>query len=232
MLPLKDINSSRKSSILTYILVSINVIVFFVELSYGSNLPIFFQRFGFIPAKLTLFLRGESPSPYFWTIFTSMFVHGGWAHIISNMWYLIIFGDNVEDRMGKLGYLILYLTSGLSAALTQYLVAPFSKVPMVGASGAISGVLGAYLVLFPRARILALVPDPFTFGIFFRIVPISAFFFMFVWFGLQLLQGLAILPIAGKIGGVAFWAHIGGFIWGVNFALLSLLFKTNRHKEI
>jgi len=141
------------------------------------------------------------------------------------MWYLIIFGDNIEDRLGKVHFIILYLISGIVAAITQFLVSPTSRIPMVGASGAISGILGAYIVFYPGARILSLVPDPFTFGLFFRIIPINAFIFLFIWFALQLLQGVAMIPYAGKVGGTAFWAHVGGFVFGVVYALLYLLYS-------
>lgn len=225
MLPLKDINPSRRKPYITLILITINSLIFLYELSLGKDVNTFFLRFGFIPYSFTLFLRGYAPYPYFLNIFTSMFIHGGWTHFIGNMWYLLIFGDNVEDTMGKLNYMLLYLTSGIFAAITQYIATPASKIPMIGASGAISGVLGAYLILFPNAKILSLVPDPFTFGLFFRIIPVNAFFFLLIWFILQFLQGVATLPYSGNIGGTAFWAHIGGFAWGVVFTILFLLYS-------
>jgi len=232
MIPLKDLNPSRRFPILNLALILANVLVFFYELSLGRNVVQFFYQFGFVPYNFTLYLAGRAETPYILPIFTSMFLHGGWAHIIGNMLYLYVFGDNVEDTFGKIGYLSLYILSGVAAVFTQYLIAPLSKIPMIGASGAISGVLGAYLVLFPRAKIISLVPDPFTFGLFFRIVPINAFYYLFIWFLLQLMQGVATLPFAGKIGGTAFWAHIGGFAFGVIYTLIYLSFKTHRHKEI
>lgn len=219
MLPLKDLNPSRRKPYITYLIVLINVLVFLYELTLGREIAVFFRTFGFVPLYFTYYIKGITDSPYIAPIFTSMFIHGGWAHIIGNMWYLLIFGDNVEDRLGKILYLLLYFSSGLVAVLTQYLISPFSKIPMIGASGAISGVLGAYLVLFPGAKIISLVPDPFSFGLFYRIVPLSAFLYLFFWFVIQLFQGLATLPFAGQIGGTAFWAHIGGFVMGVIFAL-------------
>ena len=232
MIPLKDLNPSRRFSILNLALILANVLVFFYELSLGRNVVQFFYQFGFVPYNFTLYLTGWTETPYILPIFTSMFLHGGWAHIIGNMLYLYVFGDNVEDTFGKIGYLLLYILSGVAAVFAQYLIAPLSKIPMIGASGAISGVLGAYLVLFPRAKIISLVPDPFTFGLFFRIVPINAFYYLFIWFLLQLMQGVATLPFAGKIGGTAFWAHIGGFALGVIYTLIYLSFKAHRHKEI
>jgi len=232
MIPLKDLNPSRRFPILNLALILANVLVFFYELSLGRNVVQFFYQFGFVPYNFTLYLAGRTETHYILPIFTSMFLHGGWAHIIGNMLYLYVFGDNVEDTFGKIGYLLLYFLSGVAAVFTQYLIAPLSKIPMIGASGAISGVLGAYLVLFPRAKIISLVPDPFTFGLFFRIVPINAFYYLFIWFLLQLMQGVATLPFAGKIGGTAFWAHIGGFAFGVIYTLIYLSFKAHRHKEI
>lgn len=232
MIPLKDLNPSRRFPILNLALILANVLVFFYELSLGRNVVQFFYQFGFVPYNFTLYLAGRTETSYIFPIFTSMFLHGGWAHIIGNMLYLYVFGDNVEDTFGKIDYLLLYILSGVAAVFTQYLIAPLSKIPMIGASGAISGVLGAYLVLFPRAKIISLVPDPFTFGLFFRIVPINAFYYLFIWFLLQLMQGVATLPFAGKIGGTAFWAHIGGFAFGVIYTLIYLSFKAHRHKEI
>ncbi|MEO0230538.1 MAG: rhomboid family intramembrane serine protease, partial [candidate division WOR-3 bacterium] len=158
MLPLKDINPSKRKPLITYSLITINGLVFLYELLLGKNLYNFFLRFGFIPFNFTLFLKGGTDYPYFLNIITSMFIHGGWAHIIGNMWFLLIFGDNVEDTLGKLNYIILYLTSGVFAVLAQYIITPISKIPLIGASGAISGILGAYLVLFPNAKILSLIP--------------------------------------------------------------------------
>jgi len=230
MIPLKDLNPSKRFPILNLILIFVNTFVFFYELSLGSRIVQFFYEFGFVPYKFSLYISGRSVSPYIIPIFTSMFLHGGWAHIIGNMLYLYVFGDNVEDTLGKMGYLLLYFLSGIVAVFAQYVISPLSKIPMIGASGAISGVLGAYLVFFPRARIISLVPDPFTFGLFFRIAPISAFYYLFIWFLLQLMQGVATLPFAGKIGGTAFWAHIGGFVFGVIYAIIYRSFKTYRHK--
>jgi membrane associated rhomboid family serine protease len=225
MLPLKDINPSRKKPLLTYIIVALNILLFFYELSQGRAVSKLFYQYGFVPWNFTAFLKGIADRPYILNFFTSMFLHGGWAHVIGNMWYLMIFGDNVEDTLGKTLYCFLYFLSGLAATLTQYIVAPLSRIPMIGASGAISGVLGAYFVLFPGAKIISLVPDPFTFGIFFRIIPINAIVFLFIWFSLQFLQGIASFPYTGIAGGTAFWAHIGGFLFGVIFSIFYSLYS-------
>ncbi|PWT91234.1 MAG: rhomboid family intramembrane serine protease, partial [Acidobacteria bacterium] len=144
----------------------------------------------------------------FLPIFSSMFLHGGWLHVLGNMWFLYIFGDNVEDRVGHVGYIFFYLLCGICAALTQTLLSPHSAVPMVGASGAIAGILGAYFLLFPSARILTLVPI----FIFIQLIEIPAFVFLIIWF---LLQFLMMTPAQAGEGGVAFLAHIGGFIAGM-----------------
>jgi membrane associated rhomboid family serine protease len=146
------------------------------------------------------------------TIFSSMFLHGGWFHILSNMWVLFIFGDNIEARMGGIRYLVFYLLSGTSAGLLQALILPSSTVPMIGASGAVAGVLGAYLILYPRSRIASLVPIFFIF----TLVELPAFVFLVFWFISQLYSGL--FSLQGSAGGIAWWAHIGGFIFGIFIA--------------
>jgi membrane associated rhomboid family serine protease len=225
VLPLKDLNPPRRKPILTYIIVAMNVAVFFLELAQGRNLSQVLLKFGFVPYNFSLFLQGLSENVYLFPLFTSMFLHGGWAHIIGNMWYLVIFGDNVEDRIGKFGFLLLYIFAGIAAAIAQFVISPTSKIPMVGASGAISGILGAYIVFFPGAKIVSLVPDPFTLGMFFRIIPINAVIFLLIWFLIQLVQGVATIPYAGKLGGTAFWAHIGGFAFGLIFAAMFSLYS-------
>jgi membrane associated rhomboid family serine protease len=144
-----------------------------------------------------------------------MFLHGGWFHLGGNMLYLWIFGDNIEDRMGHVGFLIFYVISGIAAVMTHILLDPNSSVPLVGASGAIAGVLGAYLVLFPRARILSLIP----FGFFSRFVHVPAIYFLPIWFVLQLISGLGSM-VAGQAEGIAWWAHVGGFVAGMVLAFV------------
>jgi membrane associated rhomboid family serine protease len=150
-------------------------------------------------------------------LFTSMFLHGGWLHIGGNMLYLWIFGDNIEDRLGHFTFLLFYVACGLAAALAQIYINPTSKIPMVGASGAVAGVLGGYLVLFPHARVLALIPILF----FFQIVEVPALVFLLFWFLMQFLSGaIAVTAALSEGGGVAWWAHIGGFVSGIALAFL------------
>ncbi len=208
MLPIKDENPSYRRPWVNYTLVALNILVFFYELSLGRYLQFFVFKFGVIPVEI---IHGRR----LFTLFTSMFLHGGWMHIIGNMLYLWIFGDNVEDSLGHFRYLVFYLMGGVFAALAQVVVNPYSKIPLIGASGAISGVLGAYFVLYPRARVLTLVPDPFTLGLFYRLIPIPAFFVLGFWFVIQFFYGLLSLPFAGRTGGVAFFAHVGGFVFGL-----------------
>ena len=211
MIPLRDANPSRTVPFVTYTLIGINVLVFLYEASIGRHLEDFIYSFGVVPARWTeavsaMRFGADAVVPFL----TSMFLHGGWMHLIGNMWFLHIFGDNVEDRFGHLKYLFFYLFAGLAAAAAQVLVNPSSEAPMVGASGAIAGVLGAYVFLFPRARVAALIP----LFVFFQIVELPAYVFLGLWFLLQAASGLMSLGIGGDAGGVAWWAHIGGFAAG------------------
>jgi membrane associated rhomboid family serine protease len=209
MIPIKDVIPARRFPLVNWIIILANVAVFLFEASIGSGeLSRLIGRYGMVPARM-LSNPGVSTGV---SIFTSMFLHGGWFHLISNMWALYIFGDNVEDRLGPMRYLLFYLVCGVVAALAHVYSQPLSNVPVVGASGAISGVLGAYLVLYPRARVISLVP--------LWIVPwfieIPAVFYLGFWFFSQLFSGLLSLgmPIS-TYGGVAWWAHVGGFIAGL-----------------
>jgi len=187
-------------------LILANGLAFFYELQMGSSaLKGFIFAWGLIPSHLF-----TDPSKAWITIFSAMFLHGGWLHILSNMWVLYIFGDNVEARMGSMRYLIFYLLSGVAAALVQAYLLPASQVPMIGASVAIGGVLGAYLILSPGARIASLVPIFFIF----TIIEIPAFIFLLFWFVSQLFSGLFTIQ-GGSASGVAWWAHVGGFLFGV-----------------
>ena len=194
-----------------------NAVAFFYELRIGpSALNGFINTWGLVPVRLW-----SDPQSAWVTIFSAMFLHGGWFHIVSNMWVLFIFGDNVEDRMGSGQYLVFYLLSGVAAGLMQAFLLPGSAAPMIGASGAIAGVLGAYLVLFPRARILSLVPIFFIF----TLIEIPAIIFLLFWFASQLFSGF--LSLGGASGsGVAWWAHIGGFLFG----LLSMFVFARRRR--
>ena len=195
-------------------LILINVLAFLYEIQMDpSALKEFIFEWGLIPARLV-----SDPSSVWITILTSMFLHGGWFHIISNMWVLFIFGDNVEARMGGIRYLIFYLLSGVAAVFLQTYILPSSNVPMIGASGAVAGVLGAYLILFPHSRIASLVPILFIF----TIIEIPAVIFLLFWFASQLYSGL--FAIQGSSGsGIAWWAHVGGFLFGI---IMVFFFRT------
>lgn len=214
MIPLRDNIPSRRYPIITVLLFSLNFLVFLFEVSLSKEqqLRLFFA-FGMVPVRL--FQPDAVPGlPFFLTLFTSIFLHGGWLHILGNMLFLWIFGDNVEDRLGHIKFLLFYLAGGAIANIVQFIITPFSKIPVVGASGAIAAVMGAYFVLFPFARISSIV----FFFMFFTVMEIPAFFYLFFWFTWQVLEGLFVLPFAGDVGGVAFWAHIGGFAFGYLYA--------------
>jgi membrane associated rhomboid family serine protease len=208
MFPLKDTLRSRSFPAVNWLLIIANVLVFIlIELPLGSRqLDRLVMTFGLVPARLA----AVQPQAIL-AIFTSMFMHGGWFHLISNMWALYIFGDNVEDRMGSVRYLVFYLLSGIVAALTQTWLGPSSRIPLIGASGAIAGVLGAYLILFPTARVITLILLLF----FPWFVEIPAVIYLGFWFVSQFFNSLFALEMPAAMGGVAYWAHIGGFIWGV-----------------
>jgi len=206
MIPLYDTTRTRAFPLVNLGLILLNALVFFGELQMTtSTLQNFIFTWGLIPANLL-----TDPAGTWKTIFSSMFLHGGWFHIISNMWVLFIFGDNVEARLGKLRYLIFYLLSGVAAVLLQAYVQPTSQAPMIGASGAIAGVLGAYLILFPGSRIASLVPILFIL----TIVEVPALIFLAFWFITQLYSGLFAMQ-GGGASGIAWWAHIGGFLFGM-----------------
>jgi len=206
MIPLYDTVRTRTFPFINVLLIVANVLAFLYELQLGpAVLERFIFTWGSVPADLT-----NDPTGTWMTIFTSMFLHGGWFHLLSNMWFLHIFGDNVEGRMGGLRYLLFYLLSGVAAVLLQTYILPGSSVPMIGASGAIAGVLGAYLISFPRSRIASLVPILFIF----TIVEVPAAIFLIFWFISQLYSGLFVMQ-GGSASGIAWWAHIGGFVFGV-----------------
>ena len=208
MIPLRDVIPSRTTPVVTVAIIVVNALVFFREFSLGSEINEFIISYGLIPAAFS------------WaTLFTSMFVHGGFLHFAGNMLYLWIFGDNVEDRMGHGRFLTFYLLCGVAAALAQTIMSPDSVVPMVGASGAIAGVMGAYFVMYPHSRIVTLVPIFF----FIQLIEIPAIFFLGIWFVMQFLSGVGSVATAvGRepAGGVAFWAHVAGFAAGVGGVFL------------
>lgn len=208
MFPIRDHNASGRVPHVTRFLIAANLLVF---LTYWYGLPSdaaierFFYAYGLVPAS---FSRAGDTLP----LFTSMFLHGGWAHLLGNMLFLYVFGDNLEDTFGHVGFLLFYLATGGAAGLAQVMADPGAMVPMVGASGAIAGVMGGYLLLFPRARVDVLV----IFVIFFRIFAIPAWIVLGLWFALQLASGFA-TPTG--LGGVAYWAHAGGFVAGILLTL-------------
>lgn len=217
MIPLRDVIPSRTRPIATIAFVALNAVVFL-------------RQFGLAPDDAEAFIRayGLTPAAFAWSAaVSSMFVHGGLMHFAGNMLYLWIFGDNVEDRMGHGRFVVFYLLSGLGAALAQTLVDPASTVPMVGASGAIAGVMGAYFVLYPRSRVLTLMPLPFL-----TVVEVPAIYFLGLWFVMQFVNGLASLAPAATsemAGGVAFWAHAAGFGIG---ALLVFVFRRPERQRV
>jgi membrane associated rhomboid family serine protease len=232
MIPLKDDIASRSVPFVTWVMIALNVVVYVYQLSLGLGVDTggraaseaFVMEFGATPCRLTGSCdRGDFPSPYV-TVFTSMFLHApnNPLHVASNMLYLWIFGDNVEDMLGHGRFLLFYLMSGAAAAFAQTVMSPTSTIPLIGASGAVSGVLGAYIVLFPYATILTLV----VFGFFVRTVHIPAVIVLGFWIVLQLINGWLTVSASamgrGETGGVAWFAHIGGFLAGM---VLLLLFR-------
>jgi len=208
MIPLRDHNPSSRVPFVTYGLIAANIAVFLAYWPLFADLPqlyAFYQDWALIPAKVS---HGQGVHGYI----TSMFLHGGWMHLLGNMLFLWIYGDNIEDELGPVRFALFYGACGLAAAAAQVAAEPASRVPMVGASGAIAGVMGAYLLMFPRARVDILI----IFIFFFRIVPVPAWIVLGLWFALQLFGGLG-TPAGG--GGVAYWAHAGGFVAGVVLAL-------------
>ena len=222
MIPLRDRNPTRRAPVVTLALIGACFAAFVVELSVTGTggdaaLETFFARWGAVPADITAALgRGDYLGPATVGVLTSMFLHGGWLHLLGNMLFLWIFGNNVEDRLGPIPFLLFYLVGGIAAALAQVVIDPDSTVPLVGASGAIAAALGAYIVLFPGARILSLV----FLGFFYQLLEVPALVVLGYWFVLQLVSGFAAFGAATAQGGVAFFAHIGGFILGAVVGLL------------
>ena len=196
MIPLYDVIPSRTIPVVTIGLIAVNALVFLFELSLGTSLDLFLYSYGLIPAEFSIA-----------TLLTSMFLHGGLSHVGGNMLFLWIFGDNVEDRVGHVRFLAFYLLCGAAAALAQTLMHPASLLPMVGASGAVAGVMGAYFVLYPRSQIVTFV--------FFTFVEVPAIVFLGLWFVIQFLSGVGSVAATAVSGGIAFWAHVAGFAAGV-----------------
>jgi membrane associated rhomboid family serine protease len=208
MFPIGDDNTARRSlPVVTYALIAANVLFFLVELSGGQA---FIQQWAFIPRRFTQDPYDAAP-----TLFTAMFMHAGWLHLGGNMLYLWIFGDNIEDRFGPVKFLAFYLVCGLAATFAQYYISPNSRIPNVGASGAIAGILGSYLLLFPHARVRVLLYN--------QIVHMPALFVLGFWIALQIFAGAGALFTTAQTedtGGVAYMAHVGGFVAGFLVALV------------
>jgi membrane associated rhomboid family serine protease len=222
VIPLRDRNPTRRTPIVTISLIAACFAAFALELAITAGggdaaLERFFEQWGAVPAHITAaFESGNYFGRATLGMITSMFLHGGWLHILGNMLFLWIFGNNVEDRMGRVPFLIFYLVGGITAALAQVVIDPHSTVPLVGASGAIAAALGAYIVLFPGARILSLV----FLGFFYQLLEVPAVILLGFWFLLQLVNGFGSFGAGTAQGGVAFFAHIGGFALGVVVGLL------------
>lgn len=226
MIPLRDTIPSRCTPVMTWTLIGVNTLVFLFQTALPPPiLERFVYFFGLVPARYShpAWARWVGlPTDTIWPFITHMFLHGNWEHLIGNMWTLWIFGDNVEDRMGPGLFLVFYLLSGVSAGLAQFVMAAHSRVPMVGASGAVAGVLGAYFVMFPRARVLTVLPILF-YPMFIKIPAVT---YLLVWFVSQLWAGVSQTLVPVSIGGgIAWWAHIGGFVFGL---FVHPLFKGRR----
>ncbi len=226
MIPIRDDTPRFSTPVVTYFIIILNAVVWLyewlIQVQSPAALEALVYQFGVVPRHETAILSGSahlSPAVALFPILTSMFMHAGWLHVIGNMWFLWIFGDNIEDYLGHFKYLIFYLLSGIGASVLHILLNINSRVPSIGASGAIAGVMGAYIVLYPRARVLTLVP----LIIFFTFWWIPAWIFLGYWFLIQFLSGAAttIAYTSQTGGGVAFWAHVGGFATGI--ALIKLM---------
>ena len=229
MIPIKDDNPTQTFPIITIVLIVLNVVIYAVQVSLGDGAEAFIYRFGAIPFEISHFqelpklpFAFQTRMPNIFTLITAMFLHGGLFHLLGNMLYLWIFGDNVEAIMGSMRFLAFYLLCGLIAALSHIIIEPNSTVPMVGASGAISGVLGAYFLRFPRARVHVLI----IFFFIFRVIRVSALFVLGFWFLIQLSNGLGQMKLNPTGSGVAWFAHIGGFIAG----MILVYFFEKKHK--
>ena len=213
LFPIGDDNSSNKTpALVTYGLIAINVLVFFVELSSGDP---FIQRWSVVPRRLL-----ADPTTDFPTVFTSMFMHGGWVHLLGNMLYLWIFGDNVENRFGHVKFLVFYLLCGIAATVAQVAVDPSSNIPNLGASGAIAGVLGAYIVMFPKGQVRVLMGR--------GVVNMPAFIVLGLWIVLQFVNSVGAITHSAETGGVAYMAHVGGFVAGL---ILTFIFGGGRRVQ-
>jgi membrane associated rhomboid family serine protease len=227
MIPLRDANPSHHAPVVTVGLIIVNCLVFFYELSLSEpGLERLVTTAGMVPSRLLTFPSqpgvsfGDATLP----LLSSMFLHGGWLHLIGNMWFLWIFGDNIEDRLGHVKYLLFYLICGVGAGLIHTVFNPNSSIPTIGASGAVAGVLGGYLLLFPGARVLTLIPAFFLF-----LIELPAYLILLYWLVIQLISGFASFGAGQQMQGVAWWAHIGGFGLGL---LLVIAFGGLRPRRV
>ncbi len=229
MVPLRDENPTRITPVVTYVLIGLNILIFLYELSLNpTQLDGFFHLFAVVPQELSASFNGISvnqPVPEFATLITSQFLHAGFMHVGFNMLFLWIFGNNIEEELGRVRFIIFYLICGVLAALAQWFFATQSPVPSLGASGAIAGVMGAYILKFPQAKIVTLIP----LGFFFYTLRIPAVFFLGFWFIQQAFNGISMIEVQTAVGmesgGVAYWAHAGGFIFGAILGPLLGLFS-------
>ncbi len=228
MIPLRDTIPARTRPVVTHAVIAANVLVYLLQVAQGANVDRFIYFFGLVPARYFVpqiadyFSTGEQA--FAWISF--MFLHGGFWHLLGNMWSLYIFGDNVEDHLGPLRYAAFYLLCGLASGLSHLLLHRFSNIPTIGASGAIAGVMGAYFILFPRSRVLTLIPILFIP----YFIEIPAFFFLGAWFVMQFLNAAG---SGGGAGGVAWWAHIGGFVFGMGvLKIIDALPGTGRSRTL
>ncbi|MGB8657159.1 MAG: rhomboid family intramembrane serine protease [Candidatus Zixiibacteriota bacterium] len=224
MIPLKDDIPSYRPPVVTVALILVNSLTYFYLRSWGAGFEDALVKWGTIPYEVAhgVELTPQAAFPIPLSLLTAMFLHGSFLHLAGNMLFLWIFGDNVEDRLGHVRFFFFYILSGLAASLLYVLSSPNSQVPMVGASGAIAGVLGAYIITFPRARIQTLI----FFGFFVRVVAVPALLFLGIWFLFQLLYALP--SIRATTGGVAFFAHVGGFLAGIVLFKLFIMFSKRR----
>jgi len=223
MIPLRDRNPTRRTPVINIAIIIINVVVFLFQLSLGKEAESLYYQLGVIPRDVVAHFRNMELTSAIIPMFTSMFMHAGWLHLGGNMLYLWIFGDNVEDRVGRFRYVVFYLVCGLAATSAHILIDPSSEIPTVGASGAISGVLAAYLLMFPKARVVTIIPV----FLFLQVAELPALIVLGFWFVMQFFSGVVSLGSDSiAAGGVAWWAHIGGFVAGV--ALVRPFWKWGR----
>lgn len=235
MVPLKDENPIKITPYITYSLIAVNILVFIYELSLTSTqLDVFFHLFAVVPQELTASFSGinlHQDIPELFTLITSQFLHAGFTHIAFNMLFLWIFGNNIEEQLGRSKFLVFYLSCGAIAVMAQWFFSAMSSVPSLGASGAIAGVMGAYILKFPQARIVTLVP----LGFFFPLFRIPAVYFLGFWFVEQALNGIYSFEVAANVGmesgGVAYWAHAGGFVAGTILGPMLGLFNRSSEKQ-